>query len=56
MVRIPAGKSLTRAFRMEDVPGIDLQNRLSVQVDDIADGTTQVRMSAEQFRSGTTQK
>lgn len=55
-VRIPAGKSLTRYFRLEDAANLALQSRLSLEARTLGGGEVQIKLSAEQYRSGTAQK
>ena len=50
-VRIPAGKSLTRYFRLEDAANLALRSRLSLEARTLGGGEVQVRLSAEQYRS-----
>lgn len=53
-VRIPAGQSLTRAFRLEDAANLPLQSRLSLEAETLGGGEVQVKLTAEQYRSGVT--
>lgn len=54
-VRVPAGKTLTRAFRIEAGQSADLQNKLAVEITSIDGSEAQVRLSSEQY-SGSVQK
>lgn len=51
-VRIPAGKTLTRAFRIENSGSADLQNKLSVGISSVDGSEAQVRLSSEQYSRG----
>ena len=51
-VRVPAGKTLTRAFRIEDGQGADLRNKLAVEITSVGAEEVQVRLSSEQYREG----
>lgn len=54
-VRVPAGKTLTRAFQIEKGQSADLQNKLAVKITSISGGEAQVRLSSEQY-SGSVKK
>lgn len=55
-VRIPAGKRLTRYFRLEDASNLALQSRLSLEAQALDNSEVQIKLSAEQYRSGTVKK
>lgn len=48
-VRVPAGATLTRAFRIENNPGAELRNDLAVEITSIGGQEVRVRMSSEQY-------
>ena len=49
-VRVPAGKTLTRAFRIEDGESGALRNKLAVEITSVGAEDVQVRLSSEQYR------
>ena len=51
-VRVPAGETLKRAFRLEE-EGNALENRLTVSAEAVGGGTVNIALSARQYRSGT---
>ena len=50
-VRVPAGETLTRAFRVEAGQSADLQNKLAVEITSVGAQEVQVRLSSEQYRN-----
>ena len=52
LVRVPAGQTLTRAFRIEEGESADLRNKLAVEITSIGSEEVQVRLSSEQYSGG----
>lgn len=48
-VRIPAGETLIRAFRVEEGESADLRNKLTVEITAVGGGEAQVCLSSEQY-------
>jgi hypothetical protein len=53
-VRVPAGQTLYRTFRIEE-SGMEPGNKLAVAITSVDEGAVQVRLSANEF-TGSTQK
>ena len=53
-VRVPAGETLNRAFRITQGIGNELQNKLAVKITSVGAKDVQVRLSSEQYSGGLT--